>query len=462
MPHPEPTQPEELRTPDAELVEALQELVQRGERDLTLAVVIDMFPADLAQILVRLPEENGQQLFHWLSDEQAGDVLAELKAAFRGDLLEDAPRERLTAMLDELDTDDAADIIANLPEALGQEILPTLKEHEEVEELLQYDEESAGGIMGAEYVAVPQNITVSEATEEVRRNAETVEVVYALFALDEDEKLAGVVSLRRLLLSPADTPITEIMKTDVISVPTHLDQEEVALIMEKYNLVSLPVVDPENRLAGRITIDDIVDVIRDEAEEDMLKMSGVRSSEEPTDSVLHIVAGRLPWLLAGLIGAGLAALVIGSFHQALREATLLAAFIPIVMATAGNAGIQSSAIAVQGLATGDVWSTDISRRLSKELMVALLNGVVAACVLGVAIMLLAQVFPLVRPVELAGTAAFSLVLVIVLATCVGASIPLLLERLNIDPAIATGPFITTSNDIMGILIFFLLADWIYL
>jgi magnesium transporter len=462
MTHPESTQPEELRTPDAELVEALQELVQRGERHLTLAAVIDMFPADLAQILVRLPEEKGQQLFHWLSDEQAGDVLAELKDAFRGDLLEDAPRERLTAMLDELDTDDAADVIADLPEALGQEILPTLKEHEEVEELLQYDEESAGGIMGAEYVAVPQNITVSEATEEVRRNAETVEVVYAIFALDEDEKLAGVVSLRRLLLSPADARITEIMKKDVISVPTNLDQEEVALIMEKYNLVSLPVVDPENRLAGQITIDDIVDVIRDEAEEDMMKMSGVRSSEEPTDSVLHIVAGRLPWLLAGLIGAGLAALVIGSFQHALREATLLAVFIPIVMATAGNAGIQSSAIAVQGLATGDVWLTDISRRLSKELRVALLNGVVAACVLGVAILLIAQVYPLARPVELAGTAALSLVLVIVLATCIGASIPLLLEHLKIDPAIATGPFITTSNDIMGILIFFLLADWIYL
>jgi magnesium transporter len=462
MTHPESTQPEELRTPDAELVEALQELVQRGERHLTLAAVIDMFPADLAQILVRLPEEKGQQLFHWLSDEQAGDVLAELKDAFRGDLLEDAPRERLTAMLDELDTDDAADVIADLPEALGQEILPTLKEHEEVEELLQYDEESAGGIMGAEYVAVPQNITVSEATEEVRRNAETVEVVYAIFALDEDEKLAGVVSLRRLLLSPADARITEIMKKDVISVPTNLDQEEVALIMEKYNLVSLPVVDPENRLAGQITIDDIVDVIRDEAEEDMMKMSGVRSSEEPTDSVLHIVAGRLPWLLAGLIGAGLAALVIGSFQHALREATLLAVFIPIVMATAGNAGIQSSAIAVQGLATGDVWLTDISRRLSKELRVALLNGVVAACVLGVAILLIAQVYPLERPVELAGTAALSLVLVIVLATCIGASIPLLLEHLKIDPAIATGPFITTSNDIMGILIFFLLADWIYL
>jgi magnesium transporter len=462
MTHPESTQPEDLRTPDAELVEALQELVQRGERDLTLAAVIDMFPADLAQILMRLPEETGQQLFHWLSDKQAGDVLAELKDAFRGDLLEDAPRERLTAMLDELDTDDAADVIADLPEALGQEILPTLKEHEEVEELLQYDEESAGGIMGAEYVAVPQNMTVSEATEEVRRNAETVEVVYALFVLDEDEKLAGVVSLRRLLLSPADTPITEIMKKDVISVPTNLDQEEVALIMEKYNLVSLPVVDPENRLAGRITIDDIVDVIRDEAEEDMMKMSGVRSFEEPTDSVLHIVAGRLPWLLAGLIGAGLAALVIGLFHHVLEKAILLAAFIPIVMATAGNAGIQSSAIAVQGLATGDVWSTDISKRLGKELMVALLNGVVAACVLGVSIMLLSQIYDLTRPVELASTAALSLVLVIVLATCVGASTPLLLERLKIDPAIATGPFITTSNDIMGILIFFLLADWIYL
>ncbi|MFT7512794.1 MAG: magnesium transporter, partial [Candidatus Omnitrophota bacterium] len=390
-------------------------------------------------------------------------VLAELEDEFQSDLLEAAPRERLTAVLDEMDTDDAADVIANLPEALGQEILPTLKEHEEVGELLQFDEETAGGIMGAEYISVPQRVTVAEATEEVRKKAETVEFVHALFVVDDGKKLVGVVSLKRLLLSRATARIVDIMKKDVVSVPTGMDQEEVALIMDKYDLVSVPVVDADHQVCGRITIDDIVDVIREEAEEDIMRMSGVRAGEEPTDSVFRIVAGRLPWLLAGLFGAGLAACVIGSFHEALQAATVLAAFIPIIMATAGNAGIQSSAIAVQGLATGEIWSTDMMERLGRELMVALLNGVVSAIVLGIGILIMAMFIPaLERPIQLAETAAAALVLVIVLATCIGATIPLMLERLNIDPAIATGPFITTSNDIMGILIFFVLADWIYL
>ena len=270
--------------------------------------------------------------------------------------------------------------------------------------------------------------------------------------------------MKKLLLSRASAMIGDIMNEDVISVPTSMDQEDVARLMERYDLVAMPVVDPDGCLVGRITIDDIVDVIRDEAEEDIQRMSGVAGGEETTDSVLRISRGRLPWLLAGLAGASLAALVIISFEESLAAASILAGFIPIVMATAGNAGIQSSAIAVQGLASGDIWASDIKRRLGKELSVALLNGVASSIVLGLGILLLGVLFAerVGNPTQLAYTAATALLIVIVIATTIGAMTPLLLDKMGIDPAIATGPFITTSNDILGILVFFLLADWLYL
>ena len=287
-----------------------------------------------------------------------------------------------------------------------------------------------------------------------------MEEIYAVFVADEDGRLVGTVSLKRLLLSMSDTPIEAIMEEDFVTVTTDVDQEEVARMMERYDLVSLPVVDAERRLVGRITIDDVVDVIREEAEEDIQLMSGLAGGEEPSDSVLRITRGRLPWLLVGMVGAGLSGMVIGAFEEALERAVVLATFIPVVMAMAGNAGIQSSAIAVQGLASGDVWTSDVLRRLGKELAVALINGIALALVLGVAILLL----PLdtTDPARLAMTAAVSLLIVIMMAACIGATVPLLLHRFGIDPAIATGPFITTSNDILGLAVFFLLATLIYL
>ena len=455
--------PEEKKVPDADLVDGFVQLIERGDKDMAVAAVLDLYPADAGQVLTHLSFEQAHTLFHWLPDEPAADVLAELDDDYRAELLETAPKERLTAMLDELETDDAADVLGDLPAEVVQEVLPTLKEAEDVHELMQYPEDTAGGIMGTEHVAVRLSNTVAEATEVVRDNAQAVAKIYAVFVVDEAEKLMGFVTLKRLLLSPAHALIKDIIKADVISVPSDLDQEEVGRIMERYDLVSLPVVDEQERLVGRITIDDVVDVIREEHEEDILRMSGVSGGEDPTHSVWEIVRGRLPWLMAGLAGAGLAAVVINTFEHAIKEATLLAAFIPIVMATAGNAGIQSSAIAVQGLATGDIWSSNIYKRLGKELGAAIVNGICVAFVLGLGIMVLSMTMGGIRdPKQLVATAALALVIVVVVAASVGATIPLLLERLKVDPAIATGPFITTSNDIMGILVFFLLADWLYL
>ncbi len=449
---------------DAELVDDISSLIETGQQGMVLNILTDLHPADLASIVAHLSKDLARQAVEWLPAEAAGEVMAELDDDFRADIADDIPHERLTAMIDELDTDDAVDVLADLPAEVVEQIIPELEDAEDVKELLTYDEESAGGLMATEFVAVPGDYTVAQATEEVRLNANAVEELFVLFVTDEGERLKGIVTMKRLLLSRAGTQIWDIMNDDIISVTTDVDQEDVARLMERYDLVTLPVLDEEGLLVGRITIDDIVDVIRDEAEEDIQRMSGVAGGEEATDSVVRIMRGRLPWLLVGLAGASLAALVIISFEESLAAASILAGFIPIVMATAGNAGIQSSAIAVQGLASGDIWASDIKKRLGKELSVALLNGVVASVVLGIGILIFGMAFSsrVPNPTELAYTASIALMIVIVLATTIGAMTPLFLDKAGIDPAIATGPFITTSNDILGILVFFLLAEWLYL
>ena len=448
---------------DVELVENIAALLEVGQRGMVLNLVADLYPADLAMLLSHLPHERAHVLFRWLPRRQAAEVLAELDDAIRAELLREEQLDHVARLLDALDTDDAADVLADLPDDMALRVLPALEDSEDVQELLGYDEETAGGIMAAEYVAVPSTMSVADVTEAVRQNAEVVEELFAIFVIDEDGTLEGIVPLKRLLLSPANAGITDVADTDFVSVVTNVDQEEVARIMQRYDLVSLPVVDRQGRLAGRITIDDVVDVIRDEAEEDIQLMSGMAGTEEPTDTVLRITRGRLPWLLVGLIGASLSGAVIGSFEEALQQAVVLATFIPVVMAMAGNAGIQSSAIVVQGIASGEVWSSDMISRLWKELAVALINGIVLAVVMSIAIVLLSGFMGGdVRTARLAMTAGFSLLLVIILAAFIGTTIPLLLHRFGVDPALATGPFIMTSNDILGLAIFFMLASLLYL
>ncbi len=449
---------------DAELVDDLEALVESDERPMVLNILADLHPADTAQLLVHLSRQNAERVFSWLPSETAGDVLVELDDDYRADLLENVAQPRLTAVIDELDTDDATDVLSDLPDDVAEALLPTLEDADQLQVLLEYDEETAGGLMAAELVAVPPGWTVAQATEEVRRNAETVEEMFVVFVVDDAYCLRGFVSLRRLLLAPADARIESVMNPEAVRVTTWVDQEEVARVMERYDLVSLAVVDSDGRLVGRITIDDVVDVIREEAEEDIQRMSGVAGGEEPTDTVFRVVRGRLPWLLAGLLGAGLAAGVIFQFEEALQASVVLAGFIPIVMATAGNAGIQSSAIAVQGLAAGDIWMSDLLPRIGREVAVSVVNGVVTALILAVAIVVVDALAPgfIVNAPRLAYTAGLALVVVIILATTIGATIPLLLEKGGIDPALATGPFITTSNDILGILVFFSLAEALYL
>lgn len=469
-PNPDESRSHGLLEVDAALVDDIAVLLDSGQRGMVLNLVADLYPADLALLLTRLPFEEAEQLFRWLPVHQASGTLAELDDAFRAALLRRYPAPRLTDLLDALDTDDAADVLADLPDKQALEVLPTLEDTEDLTQLLDYGEETAGGIMAREYIAVRPTWTLSEVIDEVRRKADEIDEVYTAFVVSDAGRLEGVVSLKQLLLSPGEREVREIMDTDFISVTTDMDQEEVGRIVQRYDLVSLPVLDQEGRMMGRITIDDVVDVIRDEVEEDMQIMSGVAGGEEPTDSIFRISQGRLPWLVVGLVGAGLSGLVIGSFESALEEAVVLATFIPVVMAMAGNVGIQSAAIAVQGLASGEVWSSDVLRRLGKELGVALINGIVLALLLGGFVVALPAALVALgydiavdpNVIRLALTAGISLLAVIILSACVGTTVPLLLDHLGVDPAIATGPFITTSNDIIGLAIFFLMASLLYL
>ncbi len=443
---------------DETLVRDLAALLEADQRGMVLNLVADLYAPDVERLLHQLPFEDAHRLFHWLSAEQASEVLAEMDGNFRAALLEEVRTERITAILDELNTDDAADVLADLPHAVAQQVLPQLEDSEDVQELLGYPEDTAGGIMGTEYVAVHPSSTVSEATEEVRRNAEMVEEIFSVFVSDVDDRLLGTVSLKRLLLSPSDARIEDIMEDDVIAVGVRTDQEEVARIMQRYDLISLPVVDGRNRLVGRITIDDVVDVIREEAEEDLRLASGISGDEETTDSVLRISRGRLPWLLIGLAGAGISGTVIGLFEGKLEQAVVLASFIPIVTAMGGNAAVQSAAIAVQGLASGRLWASNIFKRIGKEFLVALLNGLVLSTIVGGFVLAVG----IGNADRLALTIALTMLSVILLATSNGALVPFILHALDVDPASAMGPFVTTLNDIIGLTVYFIIASIIYL
>lgn len=440
------------------LVDDVQQLVEEGHRGLVLNLVAELHPADLGRLIGHLSAPAADALFAWLPPDVRSEVLPELESSQRAELLEDLSAGEIAALLDPLDTDDAADVLADVDEDVAPDVLLRLEDSEDVQELLRYDEETAGGLMGTEYVAVPETATVAEATEAVRANAEVVDPIYVVYTLDEAGRLRGVVPLKALLLAPAAAPVATIAAPDPVSVPPDLDQEEVARIMERYDLVALPVVDRAGRLLGRITIDDVVDVIREEAEEDLQRASGLSGEEELSSSVLFASRGRLPWLAIGMAGAFLSGLVIRGFEETLEQALVLATFIPLVTATGGNAAIQSAALAVQGLTSGDLYLADGLRRIGKEMSVAFLNGAVLALVLG-GVVLAAG---LGEPARLALTVGVTLLLVIVVATTNGALVPFALQRLGIDPATSMGPFVTTLNDILGLTIYFIVATLLYL
>ncbi len=433
-----------------EIVENINFLADARNDALVSNMIIDLHPADLAEILYHLDDEHRSYIFDLLDAETASEVISEMDGVSREDLLEELDHDRITEIVDEMDSDDATDLVSELPDDVAQKVLESIdkEDSEEVKELLSHEEDTAGGIMAKELVAVYPHSTVDEAIQRIRAKAEEVEDIYYLYVVDQFDKLIGIAPLKDLILAKGDTKISQIMDRDVVSVTTDVDQEEVANIARRYDLVSIPVVDKMGRLIGRITFDDVADVMQEEASEDIQRMAGITDEEEFREkSVFRISQVRLPWLLVGFTGELVSAYILHHFEASLDEIIAAAFFIPIIMAMGGNAGIQSSTIMVRGMATGEIRLYDIRRRLLREIFVSLLNGLLCGLLL-----FLVVTFWLKLP-RFGMILASVLMLVILNASLVGSFVPVMLKKIKIDPAIATGPFITTSNDVLGLLIY---------
>jgi magnesium transporter len=412
----------------------------------------DLHPADIAFVIEHLSGEYADTLFSILDDETASSVLSELNEPRQQILVKKLQKDKLSDLVEEMESDDAADIVSLLKKDEQEQVLESMDEEEdaeEIRELLQHPEDTAGGRMSKEVVTVKDTSGVASAVEEIRKAADETEQIYNVFVVSEDEnRLLGILPLNTLLLAKSDIKVSEIMEKDVVHVTTRMDQEEVAKLVKKYDMVEIPVVDEGGRLVGRITHDDIMDVIEEEAHEDISHMAGAGEEEITEPSAFKVSRVRLPWLVIGLFGGLVSAVVMSRFEVAIERIVTLVFFVPVVMAMGGNVGMQSSAIVVRGLATGEIDVTHTLHRLFREIRVALINGLVCGAILT------ALTFFWLKNIHLGAVVGGALICVILISTFVGTLVPLLLKRFDIDPALATGPFVTTSNDIIGLAIYF--------
>jgi magnesium transporter len=442
-----------------EFLEELRERIASEDDQGAFKMIEDLHPADIAEIYDELNIEEARFLHIMLSGEKAADVLIELEQDDRERFLEVLPGDVIAKQfIDKLDSDDAADVLGELSEEKREEVLAyveNLEQAGDIVDLLNYDENSAGGLMAKELISVNENWNITTCLKEMRRQAADVNEIYYVYVVDDDNKLEGTLSLKKLLLTPSTAKIKDIMNVDVISVKTETPSEEVANIMDKYDLVALPVIDPLGRLVGRITIDDVVDVIREEAGRDYQLVSGITENVEASDNAFQLTRARIPWLFIGLLGGILGAVVIGLYEKDLGIYPEMAFFIPLIAAMGGNVGVQSSSIIVQSLAYRSLGVEGIGRKLLKELSVASINGVILSAIIFVYNFFTNDSFALTLTVS---TALFG---VIIFASIFGTFVPLLLERFKIDPALATGPFITTVNDIMGLFIYLMIGRTFY-
>lgn len=408
--------------------------------------------ADIAAILDELNMDEAIYVLRLLNPGTAADILIELDEDSLVKVIREMEASELAALIDQMESDDAVDILILMPSKEREDVISYLQEKEKsanILDLLRYDEDSAGGLMAKEFIKANQNWNVVQTIEEIRRQGEKVEKIYSIYVVDNKQHLLGRVSLKKIILAASDTKISDIYEPDLISVPTHMDGEEVAEIMRKYDLESVPVVNAKNKLVGRITVDDILDLIREQSEEDMQAMTGISADVEESDSVVRISKARLPWLLIGVIGGLLGSQIIGFFEDGLSKYIALASFIPLVGATGGNVGIQSSSLVVQTLASKSVFNDTAWQRFIKGLLIAVLNGLV----LGVFVFLV--VVFIYRFESIFGlTIGLAMFCVVLLASFMGTVTPLVLDKFGINPAIASGPFITTANDLLGLAVYF--------
>ncbi|MBW1730394.1 MAG: magnesium transporter [Deltaproteobacteria bacterium] len=445
----------EVRPLSEELIQEVKGLIEKKDTEALARRIDEMQPADVADLIEHLDHDERLFIFQVLEPEGAGEVLVEIEPPVQGRLLEDLDDEALSEIVQELESDDAADVIGDLPAERARAIIQTLRGDvsEEIEKLLPYPEDTAGGIMGLEFVAVRADATVKEAIDVIRQKADEVENLYYLWVVDINNRLVGVISLKDLLLEPHDRKISEIMNPNVISVNVNADQEEVVHLVKKYDLVNIPVVDDQNRLVGRITHDDVIDVIEDEVDEDMTRIAGVIDQEITEDSPLKISRARLPWLIGGIFGELISALVISRFESSLEKVIALSFFFPVIMAMGGNTGQQAAIIVVRGLATGDISLMRTGKRLLTEMKVAFGNGIICGVLLGLI------VGTWLSNYELGAVVALALLMVMLNAGFIGSAVPLAFKRIGVDPALATGPFVSTSNDILGLLIYLLFVTF---
>lgn len=439
----------EARAVDGRLLEEVKGLIDQQDSVALKKLLNQMRPADVADLIEHSGKDEGLLIFRLLEPDRAGEVLMEIEAPVRERILKDLDSEAISQIVEGLNSDDAADVVGDLPADRAREVIEAVGDQvtEELEKLLPYPEDTAGGIMALEFVAVKAGATVRDAIESIREKREEVENLYYIWVTDDYHKLVGLISLKDLVLEPPDRQISEIMNPEVISVHVKADQEEVINLVRRYDLVNIPVVDDAYRLVGRITYDDIIEAIEDEVDEDMSLMAGVISQEITEASILKISRARLPWLVAALFGGVFAAFVINQFQSSLEKLIALSFFFPVIMAMGGNTGTQAATVVVRGLATGDIGLVNVGKRLWMEMRVALINGVICGLILGLIVGLWLKDFRLALIVTIA------LMAIILLSGLIGSAIPLFLKKMNIDPALASGPFVTTTNDILSLLIY---------
>ena len=439
-------------------IERIEDVIDSRNVEAAREEIRELHPADIAELFQSLNLRRAEWLFNLIEDkEKKADVLMELDEEDRGKLLEEMSPEQIGDFIDLLDTDDAVDLIQELDEEDREEVIQHIDDVEQagdIVDLLKYDEDTAGGLMGTELIAINENISMPECIREMRRQAEDLDDIYNVYVIDDDNRLRGVLPLKKMVTHPSVSKIRNVMEKDPIAVRTDTPIEDVALDFEKYDLVAMPVVDSIGRLVGQITVDDVMDEVREQSERDYQLASGISSDIDASDSIWSQTKARLPWLLIGVVGGIVNSLILTGFEAQIAAVTALAIFIPLIGGTGGNVGVQASAIVVQGLANGRLELKHAGRQIAHEFLVAILNAVVIS---GAVLAYVLATQPHKYAISFA--VAASLFCVVIFATVFGTLVPLTLEKLKINPALATGPFIQITNDVVGLLIYVGLSTW---
>ena len=441
-----------------EYLDRLEQAIKQKDNTFILESLDELLAPDISLILHEFEFEDSKFIVDLLDEEIAAEVIRELDEDFRKKFLKNFTFEAIASFIDFIDSDDAVDILNELPVQTREEVIALLQDEEKsnhIKDLLHYDEDCAGGLMAKELIKTNLNWTVTQCIEEIRRQTKNIEKIYSVYVVDNKDKLLGRVSLKRMLLAEDNTLVADIYDPDIISVESYREAGEVAELMKKYDLVSVPVVNVHGKLLGRITIDDIVDVITEQAEIDMQMMAGISNPVEEDDTIWAMAKARLPWLLIGMVGGILGARFIGLFEADLALIPAMAFFIPLITATGGNVGIQSSSVIVQSLARDSGLTNFTYERFFKGCMVAVINGLSIS-----SIVFLVNHF-LGEPYVLSAVVSIALFSVVLLSSLMGTITPIVLDKFGINPALAAGPFITTANDLLGLGVYFLVAHLLY-